>query len=249
MGVMRLCSLLALIPLATPAAAMGQPLDIPPVRYPSVPASARTAEGFVPAGWGLVARESGDLNADGRPDVVLLMQMRDPANIVPVTAGDHTEQFDTNPHLLAVAFAEGGGGYRLAASNRGLFIRPTWPWSGDEPLGEETIRIERGGLLVSFGFLRGQASYRFRWQGGAFRLIGYESSGASGGCIETTSINYLTGRARVSNDPIFSNRTRFARRSVTGPPPPTLSEMDLEEFIAEIGIAGSPLSCLPPTNE
>ena len=239
---------LMLTPFALAAGSIAQPLDIPPVRYPSLPSSARTAEGFVPAGWGVVARKTGDLNADGRPDVVLLLQMRDSANILPVGAGDQTERFDTNPHMLAVAFAERAGGYRLAASNRGLFIRPTGPWTGDEPLNEDTIRIERGGLLVSFGHLRGHASYRFRWQSGAFRLIGYESGGASGGCVETISINYLTGRARVSNDPISSDRTRYVWRAVSGSAP-TLSEIDLETFIPSTGIAGPPARCTPPADE
>jgi len=246
---MQIRLFLALLSAAAPAAASAQPLDVPPVRYPAVPVEARGAEGFVPAGWAVVARESGDLNADGRPDLVLLMQMRDRANILAVPVGDETVAFDTNPHLLAVAFGHAGGGYRLAASNRGLFLRPIQPFTGEDALGEETIRIERGGLLVSFGYLRGHASYRFRWQGGAFRLIGFESGGASGGCVETISINYLTRRARVTNAPISSDRTPAAWRAVAGPPPPTLSEIDLEEFIPEMEIAGPPLPCPPPADE
>ncbi|MEA3040957.1 MAG: hypothetical protein QOC65_446 [Sphingomonadales bacterium] len=240
---------LSLLLIAVPAAAAGQPLELPRVRYPDVPAAARDAGGFVPAGWAIVARESGDLNADGRQDLVLLMRMRDPANVLPLPAGERTEPFDTNPHLLAVAFGERGGGYRLAASNHRLFPRPIQPFTGEDPLDEETIRIERGGLLVWFGYLRGQASYRFRWQGGAFRLIGYESSGASGGCVETISINYLTRRARRTNEPISSDSTRAVWRSVTGGAPPTLSEIDSEDFIPEMGIAGAPIPCTPPADE
>jgi hypothetical protein len=246
---MHMRSLLSLLLVAVPAAAPGQLIDIPPVRYPDVPVAARAAEGFVPAGWGIVARESGDLNADGRQDLAVLMQMRDRANILSVPVGDETVAFDTNPHLLAVAFGAPGGGYRLAASNHGLFLRPIQPFTGDDPPGDETIRIERGGLLVSFGYLRGQASYRFRWQRGAFRLIGYESSGASGGCVETISINYLTRRARVSNVPISSDRTPVSWRSVTGGAPPTLGEIDLEDFIPTIAIAGPSIPCTPPADE
>jgi hypothetical protein len=174
------------------------------------------------------------------------MQVRERANILPVRVGDETVSFDTNPHLLAVAFGQAGGGYRLAASNHRLFPRPVQPFTGDEAPGEETIRIERGGLLIWFGYLRGQASYRFRWQGGAFRLIGYESSGASGGCVETISINYLTRRARLSDEPISSDRTRFSWRAVTGGAPPTLSEIDADEFDPTAAIAGPPIRCVPP---
>jgi hypothetical protein len=241
---MKMHALSALLLAAAPATA--QPLDIPPVRYPTVPQAARSAEGFVPAGWRIVARDVGDLNADGRQDLVLLMQMRDRANILPVRVGDETVAFDTNPHLLTVAFGEVGGGYRLAASNHRLLPRPVQPFTGDDALGEETIRIERGGLLLRFGYLRGRASYRFRWQGGAFRLIGFESSGASGGCVETTSINYLTRRARLSNEPISSDRTRFSWRAVTSGVPPTLSEFDADAFDPTAAIAGPAIRCVPP---
>jgi hypothetical protein len=241
--------LLSLLLLGVPVASLGQPLDIPPVRYPNLPASARGADGFAPAGWAIVTRRSGDLNADGRDDLALLMRMRDPANVLPVPAGERTERFDTNPHVLAVALAERGGGYRLAASNHRLFPRPIQPFTGEDPLDEETIRIERGTLLVWFGYLRGQASYRFRWEKGAFRLIGYESSGASGGCVETISINYLTRRARISNEPTSSDTTRTVWRALTGGPPPTLGEIDADEFIPVLGISGPPLPCRPPPDE
>ncbi|HYG47165.1 MAG TPA: hypothetical protein VD846_04400 [Allosphingosinicella sp.] len=246
---MKMRALPALLLAAQPLAAFAQPLDIPPVRYPAVATAARGAEGFVPAGWAIVGRESGDLNADGRADLALLMQMRDRANILAVPVGDETVAFDTNPHLLAVAFGQADGGYRLAASNRGLFLRPIRPFTGEDALGQETIRIERGGLLVSFGYLRGHASYRFRWQRGAFRLIGFESGGASGGCVETISINYLTRRARVSNVPISSDRTPFSWRAVTGGAPPTLGEIDLEDFIPTTAIAGPSIPCTPPADE
>jgi hypothetical protein len=246
---MDIRSLLAVLLVAAPAAARGQSLEIPPVRYPDVPPSAREAQGFVPAGWTMVAREAGDLNADGREDLALLMRMGDPANILAVPVGERTERFDTNPHLLAVAFGERGGGYRLAASNHRLLPRPIYPFSGEDALDEETIRIERGGLLVWFGYLRGQASYRFRWERGAFRLIGFESSGASGGCVETISINYLTRRARITNGPTSSDTTRAAWRTLTGGAPPTLSEIDADEFVPVLGISGPPLPCRPPPDE
>jgi hypothetical protein len=243
-------SLLAAALLGSAAlSAAGQPLEVPEVRFPELPAEAADAAGFVPPGWAPIARESGDLNGDGRPDLVLLMQLRDPANVQTVPRGDGIESFDTNPHLLAVVFAGPAGGYRLAASNSGLFLRPPANFTGDDPIGGDTISIERGSLVVSFGFLRGGASYRFRWQRGAFRLIGYEASGVSGGCVETISINYLTRRARLTNEPVESDRTRVARRRVVGGPPPTLDRIAVNGFHPEEAIAGPPLLCRPSADE
>jgi hypothetical protein len=230
----------------TPVSA--QQITIPAVRYPALPASAADAAGFVPAGWNIVASKRGDLNGDGAADLVLLLRMRDRANILAIPLGDGTEPFDTNPHMLALAFADARGGYRLAASNRGLFPRPAAPWTGEDPPGEDTIRLERGSLLVYLGYLRGWASYRFRWQSGAMRLIGYDHGGASGGCVETLSINYLTGRARWQKGLISSDRDRVVRRRLRSGERPTFDRLDLETFIPELTIAGPPLLCPAPSD-
>ncbi|HEV2818353.1 MAG TPA: hypothetical protein VGW40_14165 [Allosphingosinicella sp.] len=226
--------------------AAAQRPEPPPVRYPDLPRAAADAAGFVPAGWAIVATRRGDLNGDGAADLVLLLQMRDRANVLAIPLGDRTERWDTNPHMLALAFAAPRGGFRLAASNRGLFLRPVVPWDGSEPLGEDTIRIERGTLLVHFGYLRGWAGYRFRWQGGAMRLIGYDDGGASGGCVSTISINYLTGRARWEKGLISSDRGRVVWRGLRRGDRPTLDRIDLETFRPEETIAGPPLLCPEP---
>lgn len=223
--------------------AVAQPLVIPPVRYPPVPRAAADAAGFVPAGWAIVASKRGDLNGDGAVDLVLLLRMRDAANILAVRSGDETEPFDTNPHLLAVAFAEPQGGYRLAASNHGLFPRQIWPWDGEDPLGDDTIGVAHGVLRVDFGHLRGASSFRFRWQSGAMRLIGYESSGAAGGCVHRISINYSTGRARLENGLISGDRGRVAWRRLRDGDRPTLDRIDLETFIPDLAVAGPPVPC------
>jgi hypothetical protein len=225
------------------AAAAVQIPELPPVRYPALPPAAADAAGFVPAGWAIVASKRGDLNGDGAADLALLLRMGDAANILAVRSGDGTEPFDTNPHMLAVAFAEPRGGYRLAASNRGLFPRPTWPWTGEVPLGEDTIGVESGVLRVDFGHLRGASSFRFRWQAGAMRLIGYESSGAAAGCVHRVSINYSTGRARLENGLISGDRSRVAWRRLRSGDRPTLDRIDLETFIPDLAVGGPPVPC------
>ncbi|HST36505.1 MAG TPA: hypothetical protein VLK25_07750 [Allosphingosinicella sp.] len=245
---MRIKTALAAVLLAGPAAAASQPVELPLVTYPQLPAAARDAAGFVPAGWAIVARREGDLNGDRAADLVLVLKMTDPANIVQIPVGEETEPLDTNPHLLLVAFAEAGG-YRFAASNRGLFLRREMPFTGDLPPNEDTIRIERGGLVVFFEYLRGWASFRFRWQEGAMRLIGYDDGGVSGGCVTRTSINYLTGRARLEAGYIDQDRNRTASRRLTSFERPTLDRIDLMEFQAEEAVAGEPLWCENPDDE
>jgi len=239
---MRIKAAIALL-LFSAGVAASQPVELPPAHVPELPSASRDAAGFVPTGWTIVARRAGDLNGDRVPDLVLVLKMTDPANVVPVPVGEETEPFDTNPHVLLVAFAERGGGYRLAASNRGLFPRREVPFTGDLPPGEETIRLERGSLVVFFEYLRGWASYRFRWEGGVMRLIGYDDSGVAGGCILTTSINYLTGRARLGASLISSDRERTAWRRVQGPTPPDLDQIDLAEFFPDETVTGPPLMC------
>src|SRR5689334_5545751 len=95
--------------LAIANAAAGQPVELPPVRYPELAERAPNAAGFVPAGWTLLAERRGDLNGDGMADLALLLRMNDPANVVAVPRGDESRPFDTNPHWLLVALAEQGG--------------------------------------------------------------------------------------------------------------------------------------------
>ncbi|MGO4610652.1 hypothetical protein AB4142_30435, partial [Variovorax sp. 2RAF20] len=79
-------------------------LDVPPVRYPAVPAHAATAEGFVPAGWTLEYRIEGDLDQDGRADLALVLRQQDPRNIIEHD-GFGPSPYDSNPRILAIAFA------------------------------------------------------------------------------------------------------------------------------------------------
>jgi len=75
------------------------------------------------------------------------------------------------------------------------------------------------------------------------RLTGYDDSGVTHGCVRTLSINYLTGRARVTASPIDSDRQRSAWYRAGGGDRPTLERIDLEEFIPEYEIADRLLTC------
>jgi hypothetical protein len=114
----------ALLCLA-PLAATAQDLVIPPVTIPKLPATAASVNGFVPPGWKLTCQVTGDLNADGKADVLFILLDTDPKNIIntPDVSG-----FDTNPRILAAAFANASSpGYTLAFQNAKFIARSTDP--------------------------------------------------------------------------------------------------------------------------
>ena len=200
------------------------------VEQPRLPQRAADAAGFIPPGWTLTGHQAADLNGDGRSDLALLIGR----------AGSAGEPAS---HMVFVAFAEPAVGYRLAARNHALFDNARPESSGDVPPNADTIRIERGSLILSFEYLRGMATYRFRWDGGAMRLIGYDMSGVSGGCMTTTSINYLTGRARLTAGYIDQDSDRTVSRRLARMARPTLDGIDPATFDPTEGMTGDPLWC------
>lgn len=232
--------------VALSSAAPAQMLEPPPVTFPRLPPAATSEATIVPTGWKIAERDSGDLNGDGKPDLVLLLKMDNRANILAIPDSSPPATFDTNPFLLTIAFADDAGGYRVAASTHRIFRRPDTPYSGDVPPGEgDSVRVERGTLLLGNEYLRGHDSFRFRWNGSTFRLIGYDTSGASGGCIETISINYLTGKVRWEDTPISKDKGVAVARSLKPGPAITLESFDEASFIPSDTIDGGP----PPACE
>ena len=134
---------------------------------------------FVPEGWKLIAVKSGDLNGDKRPDAAVLMRMTDPANIKPVDTKIFSySQDDMNPYLLAIGFARDDG-YALAATNHHLFPDYTAPMHEDTPPDGNSITIAHNVLTLEFEHLRSSDKFRFRWNGKAFVLIGFDCTGVA----------------------------------------------------------------------
>lgn len=192
---------------------------IPPVIYPALPAAALDAAGFAPAGWVVEETASGDLNADGMDDLVLVLHDKDPANVVTALTSD-AQPYDTNPRLLAVAFGEKPGGYRLALQDHTLIPRPDNP--GQEDVMENGgIAVERGSLVVSLSLFMnaggsdaGRTSYRFRYRDGNFRLIGYDrfTVNRMSGATEDLSVNFLNGKVIIKTGSIESDAEKAVTR-------------------------------------
>jgi len=198
---------MSLVSFATPAFAEDGDLAVPPVSYPALVQHASTAEGFVPAGWRIESHASGDLNGDGRADVVLVLRGNDPRNVIDARAQGGPEKFDTNPRLLAVAFAAAAGGYDLVLENHTLVARTIEP-STQDPLDANgvqpgAVEIKHGTLQVTLGYFggdMGRKTYTFRARNGRLELIGFDSVDVqrSSGATEETSVNFATRRMKHS---------------------------------------------------
>ncbi|MEZ0171594.1 hypothetical protein [Microvirga sp. TS319] len=188
--------------------AAAQELAVPEVTYPSLPKQAASAEGFVPQGWRIEARASGDLDRDGIDDLAFLLRQDDPKNVLENT-GLGENPFDTNPRILAVAFRSGpSGDYVLGLENHTLIPRRGDPVQED-PFGEDNggIAVERGVLAVTLhlfmtagGWDMFTATHKFQYRNGRFELIGFDRFNTHRASGRTTDIsaNYLTRKVRTA---------------------------------------------------
>ena len=235
-------SLFLLLPASAFAVAAAQPVELSSVRFPTLPLSVRRPVDFIPVSWKAVTIKSGDLNGDGRSDTAILMRMTDPANIKPVESNPYYKQDDTNPYMLAVGLAVPGG-YALAATNHDLFPSETAPIHGDTPPDAGSVTIVRGTLNLSFDHLRGYDRFRFRWNGKAFALIGWDCGGIAGGSIFGVSANYLTRRARIERGEVGKDRSDFWTVHIRAGKRPTLDETDWEYGWTGKDVHGNDLTC------
>lgn len=224
---------IAALALTCSAQALGQsPGDHepPPVDYPALPPSAGSPDGFVPNGWKLEVKAEGDLNRDMLADSAIVLRMDDPNNRI-ATQWNPDQRYDTNPRMLVVAFARKGGGYELALADHKLIPRLE-NQNQDDPFDEVSIR--NGALHVKMhlfmsagGWQMGGSAYTFRWQDGAFRLIGFDRDSVmrNSGATEEVSINYLTGHKELKSGNIGSDQQQTKSIRMARKPLLTLAEI------------------------
>lgn len=206
---------------------------LPEVAYPALPAQADRAQGFVPPGWRLETAREGDLDGDGRKDLLLVLHMQDPANLVDRDTGGG-QRFDSNPRMLAIAFAQPSGGYRLVLQDHALVPRPDNPNADDYLDGDDAVAIRGGRVFVRLhwrlsmgGWGTSDTTYTFRWQEGCFRMIGHDRAELQRNSGETrkTSVDTLSGKVRIDTGGIEGEGTATQWRRLPRKPPVCLQDI------------------------
>lgn len=197
-------------------------LVIPDVVFPTLPAQGRTAAAFVPAGWTIEKQVQADLDRDGLPDFVLVLQMQDPANIVANPDGLGVDPLDSNPRLLVVGLQDRQQAYRLAIADHALIPRHVMP-TLEDPFAD--ARSSNGGFKIALSYFANAGSwstfrveYTFRFEDDCFRLIGYDRNETRRNTGETSalSLNYLSGKAKVSTGSMEDDEQHHEWRPLQG---------------------------------
>lgn len=169
--------------------------------YPQIKTSGDKIEEFVPRGWTVVSRVSGDLNADKQPDCVLIVKAGD-NRFLNKNDGLGAQVFDTNPRVLLILF-KAQNGYRLAQQSNGFIKIPDAP-TMEEPFQEATIKNGVLELIFQIFYSAGSwgmsnYTYKFRYQNAEFALIGADKSEnmRNTGEYEDRSYNFLTRKVRI----------------------------------------------------
>lgn len=202
--------------------------EIPEAAYPSLPASAATAEAFVPEGWAIEVEQAGDLNADGRDDLLLVLKGQDPACLManePASPG--MDEWDANPRILAVAFALASGGYALVLQSDAFLPRHEDPCI-DDPFGgaeitDGSIRIFLHYWANAGSWYTASPAFAFRYLDGRFRLVAYSNYMTKRNTGESWDLrlDYLSGKAELRIGDFSSDEageTAYERELSRDPP-------------------------------
>ena len=145
---------------------------------------------FIPKGYKIFEKISGDLNKDGLDDCVLIIKATRKDGFV---KNSFDKVVDRNRRGIIILFTEKDG-YKLVSKNYNCFS------SENEDGGvyfapELWVEERKGNLYLRYCHGRyGYWEYCFRYQDADFMLIGYESIGSHGPTVlGKVSINFLTG--------------------------------------------------------
>jgi hypothetical protein len=198
----------------TPPSAPSSNSQLKEVIFPVLPQSGADVNAFVPAGWLLDAKTTGDLNGDGKPDLLFVLINKAPGLGIKGVA--------VLPRIIAVALANADrSGYTLALQNSTLLTLEVESLAEDMMDGHDScyetpapakcdfiLSIAHGAFQVYIQNSRGGAggeTFTFRFQHRGVELIGYTDTGVLGDTIETADINYSTGRMVSTKEKMSSS--------------------------------------------
>ena len=180
---------------------------------------------LIPDGWKIISQASGDLNGDTRVDQVLILERTSPVD----KKRDGRSVVKAFPRSVVIAFATPDGGFTAALRND--HVIPAG-FENDSMQGEytwEDLAVSPKGI-ITFGFQvefpagRASLSYLFRYQKGAFALIGAETENIQRGPGEffSSSYNFLTQKVKhekggIFNDPHVKTSTKWGKVTLKVP--------------------------------
>lgn len=192
-----------MILLCAAPSVFGQEFTMPTaVDYPALPKTASRPVDFVPTNWKVIGEDEGDLNGDKRTDFALVIKATE-QKFLNKNEGLGSDLFDTNPQMLVILFWENDQ-YKLALQSNSFIAMADSP-TMTEPF--QTVKITNGTLQLNFVIFYSAGSwgtsnhaYRFRFQNGAFTLIGADKTETqrNTGEVETRSYNFLTGKVKIT---------------------------------------------------
>jgi hypothetical protein len=188
---------------------------------PRLPATADDIDSLAPQGWTIEQRHRADFNRDGKADVLLLLRQG-------------TGKDTTPPRIVLVALAAVPRGYSVSEANARLIPRDAANGIED-PMADGEITVRPGRFDLKLGMTPGVGSYlsstmtyRFRREGGCFRLIGYERMETHRGTLETKdlSVNFLNGAVVHQTGNAQSDTVRTKRERLHSNPRRCLADLD-----------------------
>ena len=168
--------------------------------YPQFPKHGSALSDWVLPGWKATNEVKGDLNKDGRDDIVLILERKEPASHVR-GCGKETDTSETAPRILLILLAQADGGYSLSVAEKNLVLRADEGGIFGDPL--DGLFIERGSVILHHyggSAWRWFQTYRFRHQDGGWFLIGFTDSSNHNVSRLGTMYDYnpLTGKIKVT---------------------------------------------------
>lgn len=182
--------------------------------HPELARSGKEMQDLVPYGWRVLSQASGDLNGDGREDLVFALQNTLKENYE-YNDGLGVDTLDLNPRMLGIYFGKRNGKLKKALQSNTFIINRDVP-TMDEPLDGLQI-LPNGDLQIDFHFWYSAGSwhmsndtYRFRFQNKAFELIAYEKSERHRGTGDEIdhSIDFENGTLKIITTTIDANEER-----------------------------------------
>jgi hypothetical protein len=188
--------------------------------YPNINKQGQDINSFLPYGWILLDSTQGDLNKDNHNDLVFIIQHKDSVTVIKKDF-DNNDTVITQPRVLIILFYNPTTNqYQLLEQNNSFILNHD-NLNIEDPY--QDISINKGVLKIDFhvfmnmgGWGMSNNSYKFRYQGNEFCLIGadYNYVHRGSGETEERSYNFLTKKVKVAMSTIESDKQKTTWRTI-----------------------------------